>query len=404
MDNFEYSIPVTELDEIIEKMNMGIEPFISDMVRKDVELRKKELMAQILDEDIDDVDMEEYNRHRQEIKAHQEAQKRKATREERGAYITLSREKYAKLLDDMETTYVEYNPDCPYHLSDDALNSDAEYIILKQKMSKLKNCYYNQHDWVNAVNIIMQMTQYECTHDYMWLGYIGKKGIEAFNDGSIKINPGILPKLFIDFTKELKDPKILADIMKGNTTVIANDTTTNNRSIINKHKQGKPIYYTYDNVSGNEYGLFNEMKQHGVDTPINPIIDYSSGMFNRTNLMKTSPILSMFNKPNKKNDEIALGNFLSENGGMNKYNADNNININTVDVIKEFNKDNNNKFNKSAIDGVQEYMSSFKNVNTEIKQNIRDTDDIINNTSNEEVLKVEQGILEAIRYMNPDIK
>lgn len=397
--NFEYSIPVSELDAIIEKMNMGIEPFISDIVRKEVEIRKKELMAEALDEDIDEVDMEEYNRHRAEIRAHQEAQKRKATREERGAFITLTRDKYAQLLDDMSISYVEYNPDCPYHLSDEDLNADAEYLVLKQKMSKLKNCYYNAQDWINAVSIIIQMAKYECTHDYMWLGYSGNKGIEAFNDGKIKINPGVIPKLFVDFTKELKDPKILADIIRGDTTVVTHEIDNNKSK--NKVKSN-PISYPYEVVTGFEYELHDNMKRRGIDTPLNPVIDYSTGIFNRTNLIPTSPIFSLFNAKTKKSDEIQLGNFLSENGGHNKYNTDNDIKVNAVDIIKEFNKDNNNKLNRSAVDGVNEFIASLANTTVVNKQDARSIENIVDN-QNEEVIRVEQGILDAIRSANPDL-
>lgn len=397
--NFEYSIPVSELDAIIEKMNMGIEPFISDIVRKEVEIRKKELMAEALDEDIDEVDMEEYNRHRAEIRAHQEAQKRKATREERGAFITLTRDKYAQLLDEMSTSYVEYNPDCPYHLSDEDLNADAEYLVLKQKMSKLKNCYYNAQDWINAVGIIIQMAKYECMHDYMWLGYTGSKGVEAFNNGEIKINPGVIPKLFIDFTKELKDPKILADIIKGDTTVITHDIDENKTK--NKVKPN-PISYPYEVIHGFEYELHDNMKRRGIDTPINPIINYSSGIFNRTNIIPTSPIFSLFNTKTKKSDEVQLGNFLSENGGYNKYNIDNDIKVNAVDIIREFNKDNNNKLNRSAVDGVNEFVSSLSNTTVVKTQEARSIENIVDN-QNEDVIRVEQGILDAIRNANPNM-
>lgn len=404
--NFEYSIPVEELDKIIEKMNMGIEPFISDMVRKDVELRRKELMAEILDEDIDEVDMEEYNKHKQKIKAHQEAQKRKATRSEnkKNSYITLTREKYAKLYDDIATSYVEYNPECPYHLSDNDLNSDAEYVVLKQKMAKLRHCYYNQKDWVNAVNVIIQMAKYECSHDYSWLGYVGTRGIEAFNNGNIKINKGVLPKLFIDFSKELTDPSILASIMKGDTTIVV-DNNENNRAVTNKHKSGKPISVPYTVMNGNDYDMFTDMKNNGVNTPIDPMVNYSNGIFNRANLLRTSPIFSMLNNNNKSNNnESRLYDFMNDNSGITKYNNDHNIKSSTVDIIKEFNKDNNNnKFNRGVVDGVQEIMSSLKNETKTNKPYKSVIDNDITSSSNEDVIRVEQGILNAIRNMNPNI-
>jgi hypothetical protein len=144
------------------------------------------------------------------------------------------------------------------------------------------------------------------------------------------------------------------------------------------------------------------MKRRGIDTPLKPVIDYSTGIFNRANLIPTSPIFSMFNsQQSKKNDEIQLGNFMVENGGKRKYNTDHEIRINATDVIKEFNKDNNNKLNRSAIDGVNEFMASLSS--TVVKtQDARSIESIVDN-QNEDVLRVEQGILDAIRNANPDL-
>ena len=74
-----YVTPIEELDKIIEQIDMGIEPMMTDQMSLEVKLRYKELQNELFDEDdSNDVDVQ---RHREMMKEHIAKKKREATKQ-----------------------------------------------------------------------------------------------------------------------------------------------------------------------------------------------------------------------------------------------------------------------------------------------------------------------------------
>ena len=98
-----YVTPIEELDKIIEQIDMGIEPMMTDQMSLEVKLRYKELQNELFDEDdSNDVDVQ---RHREMMKEHIAKKKREATKQD-VLIISLSDEQKRKLRADMETSIV----------------------------------------------------------------------------------------------------------------------------------------------------------------------------------------------------------------------------------------------------------------------------------------------------------
>ena len=136
-----YVTPIEELDKIIEQIDMGIEPMMTDQMSLEVKLRYKELQNELFDEDdSNDVDVQ---RHREMMKEHIAKKKREATKQD-VLIISLSDEQKRKLRADMETSIVRSNPNIQYNIPDEKLYSSEELRIVRQKLSRIKNCYYNQ--------------------------------------------------------------------------------------------------------------------------------------------------------------------------------------------------------------------------------------------------------------------
>ena len=142
-----YSYSTEELDEILRKMEKGITPLISDDMMKEVQLRKKEV--ELLSQGGDDDDIEEYL---SEVEKHKKLveylndQKHKATKTEAYVY-TMTAEQLKEIEEDMSISYVRENPKSPYNKSASDMKMSEEKREILTKLSKLRNCYYNQKDY-----------------------------------------------------------------------------------------------------------------------------------------------------------------------------------------------------------------------------------------------------------------
>ena len=191
-----YVTPIEELDKIIEQIDMGIEPMMTDQMSLEVKLRYKELQNELFDEDdSNDVDVQ---RHREMMKEHIAKKKREATKQD-VLIISLSDEQKRKLRADMETSIVRSNPNIQYNIPDEKLYSSEELRIVRQKLSRIKNCYYNQIDYINAVSIVREAIDYSLRSDYPWMSR--EEAVKAFNSGEIKFSYCNMPKLFINYQK-----------------------------------------------------------------------------------------------------------------------------------------------------------------------------------------------------------
>ena len=181
---YEYIYPVEELDKIIEQMDQGIIPMMNDQMQLEVKMRYKELQSELFDdEDEDDIDAETRKKHREMVNKRIEENKRKASRDD--VYIMkISDEMKAKIREEMSESIVRPNPNDAYNKRDEDLYNDNERRVIYQRLAGLRNCYYNQQDYVNAINILKDAIEYSLSHDYPWL--TKEEAIQEFNAGRIK--------------------------------------------------------------------------------------------------------------------------------------------------------------------------------------------------------------------------
>ena len=140
------------------------------------------------------------------MKEHIAKKKREATKQD-VLIISLSDEQKRKLRADMETSIVRSNPNIQYNIPDEKLYSSEELRIVRQKLSRIKNCYYNQIDYINAVSIVREAIDYSLRSDYPWMSR--EEAVKAFNSGEIKFSYCNMPKLFINYQTQITDPEII---------------------------------------------------------------------------------------------------------------------------------------------------------------------------------------------------
>ena len=134
-----YIYPVDELDKIIREMDMGIMPMIPDDMMTEVKLRIKEIKSELFDED--DEEDQDVIEHRRIVQEHLEKKRREATKHDI-LIIKLNDQQKEDLKKDMETSIVRPDPNSLYNMSDDELYSSEEYKVIRQKLSRIRNCYY----------------------------------------------------------------------------------------------------------------------------------------------------------------------------------------------------------------------------------------------------------------------
>ena len=391
-NNNKYVYPVEELDKIIDQMSKGITPMMSDQMQLEVKLRYKELQNELFDGDDEDIDTEDIKRHNEMMKQHLEEQRRKATKND-VVIIKLSEEQQKQIREDMEVSIVRPNPNSMYNLSDDELYSSEERKVIQQKLSRIKNCYYNQIDYVNAIKIVKEAIEYSLANDYPWLSK--EEAIKQFNEGKIKFTYCNIPKLYINYQTQITDKDVLKGIVTGEIELVDRDEKPQKKKV---NKDSEEVAYDYNIIGTTDYENMLKMHVKGYDTPISTIIKAKSTIYNRYSL----PTNNRFSlNGNNKNDEPMLFDWTQEDAGRKYFNLKHGKQYTVNDMIRDVNQDNDKALNNVLNINASEFMRSLKTVNN---QQTGYSPDIISTSlqPNPEAVQIEQNILNAIRMNNPN--
>lgn len=391
-NNNKYVYPVEELDKIIDQMSKGITPMMSDQMQLEVKLRYKELQNELFDGDDEDIDTEDIKRHNEMMKQHLEEQRRKATKND-VVIIKLSEEQQKQIREDMEVSIVRPNPNSMYNLSDDELYSSEERKIIQQKLSRIKNCYYNQIDYVNAIKILKEAIEYSLANDYPWLSK--EEAIKQFNEGKIKFTYCNIPKLYINYQTQITDKDVLKGIVTGEIELVDRDEKPQKKKV---NKDSEEVAYDYNIIGSTDYENMLKMHVKGYDTPISTIIKAKSTIYNRYSL----PTNNRFSlNGNNKNDEPMLFDWTQDDAGRKYFNLKHGKQYTVNDMIRDVNQDNDKALNNVLNINASEFMRSLKTVNN---QQTGYSPAIISTSlqPNPEAVQIEQNILNAIRMNNPN--
>lgn len=391
-NNNKYVYPVEELDKIIDQMSKGITPMMSDQMQLEVKLRYKELQNELFDGDDEDIDTEDIKRHNEMMKQHLEEQRRKATKND-VVIIKLSEEQQKQIREDMEVSIVRPNPNSMYNMSDDELYSSEERKVIQQKLSRIKNCYYNQIDYVNAIKILKEAIEYSLANDYPWLSK--EEAIKQFNEGKIKFTYCNIPKLYINYQTQITDKDVLKGIVTGEIELVDRDEKPQKKKV---NKDSEEVAYDYNIIGTTDYENMLKMHVKGYDTPISTIIKAKSTIYNRYSL----PTNNRFSlNGNNKNDEPMLFDWTQDDAGRKYFNLKHGKQYTVNDMIRDVNQDNDKALNNVLNINASEFMRSLKTVNN---QQTGYNPDIVSTSlqPNPEAVQIEQNILNAIRMNNPN--
>lgn len=394
-----YIYPVDELDKIIEQMDKGITPMMSDQMQIEVQMRLKELQNMLFDcEDDDEIDTETRQKHREMLTKHIEESKRKASRDD--VYVIgISDSQKETIRKEMSSSIVRPDPNDPYNKPDDELYNDQEKRIIYQRLASLRNAYYNQKDYANAISIIMDAINYSLEHDYPWL--TKEEALKEFNAGHIKLKYCKIPNLYINNSTIITDPEILKGIVSGD--IVLKDKRDEEKTFDkDKNKNYVPVSVDYNITSSASYEKMVAAHRQGYDTPMSTAIKHKSTVYNRYAI----PINNRFSNQNvDKGGQPILFDWSKEGAGEEYFNLIKGRKVQTSDIVRILNEDNNNMLNNVVVHNMNDFLRSMK-------QNSQYTggyDYTMPNNGisgspmqyNAEAARVEQDLLASIRANNP---
>lgn len=394
-----YIYPVEELDKIIEQIDKGIAPMMSDQMQIEVQMRIKELQNMLFDDDEDEIDSETRQRHREMLSKHIEESKRKASRDD--VYvITISESQKENIREEMSCSIVRPNPNDPYNKPDEELYNDQEKRIIFQRLASLRNAYYNQTDYTNAISIIKDAINYSLSHDYPWLSK--EDAIKEFNAGRIKFKYCNIPNLYINNSTIITDPEILKGIVSGD-IVLKDKRDDDHKFNKNKHKNCKPVSIDYDVTGTESYNRMVAAHRQGYDTPMSTVIKHKSTVYNRYAI----PVTNRFSNQNTGIDgNPILFDWSREGAGQEYFNMIKGRKSQTSDLIRIINADNDNMLNNVVAHNLNDFLRSMKQ-NSQYTGGYDYTPANSQGMSalqyNEEAAKIEQDLLASIRASNSSL-
>lgn len=400
MSEYKYTYPVEELDKIIEEMMNGIQPMIDDVMQMEVEIRWKEKQNEVFGtEDEEELDPEIMKRHAEIMKKKIEDDRRKASRND-VIILTISDEKKAEIREQMSESIVRPNPNDQYNIPDDQLYQNKSREAIYAKLRGLKNCYYNQQDYVNAINIIKDAIDLSLHEDYPWLSY--EEAVKEFNAGRIKFKWCNIPKLYINHATQITDKEILKGVVSGE--IVLRDKNEDSKKKRVKHKSGKPVSVDYE-ITGD--AMYHEMiaaHNAGYDTPMSTVIKHKNSVYNPTSI----PFGNSFGSVKQTNNgEPLLWDWSKEGAGEAYFNHMKGRQTGPADIIRLVDAANGGMLNSVMTRNAQEFLRSMKNNSQQTGgydytlPNFMQQPNPSNTTYNEEAAAVERDLLASITMNNP---
>ena len=385
-----YQYPVAELDRIIAEMEKGARPMLTDLMKQEVELRKRELIA--MTEGLDDDEEEGFD----EIKSQHDKILEKIEEESRKAtkattqFRPLTKEQEEELEEDISGSYVRDQADSSYNQDDSELYQDQADKELAHRVSRIRNIYYEPASYRQAILTIRDAVITSLQRDYPWMSY--QDAVDEFNDGHIKYL-GHIPKLFLGFgTKQVTDPKILAGIVDGSITVI--DKQKDDDNLRNKRKKkhtGPGVKVDYSIITREERDQALIQYNSGMETPLSVVFKARSTIFNR---------LSMPFAPQRQQQiqpQIQSFDWLREGAGEEYYRLMNNIPEPSVaSIMQSINADNDGQLNQAVMNNMSEFLAAMSCSDPSGQYQIPQQDAAVE----AEAASIEATILDNLRRQN----
>lgn len=407
---YQYSFPTDELDRILEQMQSGIQVMLSDEMQIELDMRYREKFEEITGEEYRDDDDSESNINRLK---HQKMMKEKIAKDRMKAstkdviVINISDEKKKEIREQMMTSIVRPNPNDPYNTTDDDLFRDTANKEIMEKLKGIKNCYYNQRDYINALKIIHEAIEFSLGKtghgDYPWLSY--PEAVKEYNAGKIKFSWCEIPKLIVNRVSPITDPEILKGVLTGDVVILNRTEDDDEIKKLNKKKMAnyKPINVDYDVTGENEYNQMQAAHKAGYDTPWSTGIKYKNTSYDPTAL----PFSSIFSSNKiKQNNVPDLFDWEKDGAGNEYYNLMCGKKPSANDIAAVLNKDNNNQINPIITRNMNEFLYSMKHTNDNSGGYNYDMPNFIQaaenpNNFNADAAAIEKQLLASITMNNP---
>ena len=407
---YQYSFPTDELDRILEQMQSGIQMMLSDEMQIELDMRYREKFEEITGEEYRDDDDSESNINRLK---HQKMMKEKIAKDRMKAstkdviVINISDEKKKEIREQMMTSIVRPNPNDPYNTTDDDLFRDTANKEIMEKLKGIKNCYYNQRDYINALKIIHEAIEFSLGKtghgDYPWLSY--PEAVKEYNAGKIKFSWCEIPKLIVNRVSPITDPEILKGVLTGDVVILNRTEDDDEIKKLNKKKMAnyKPINVDYDVTGETEYNQMQAAHKAGYDTPWSTGIKYKNTSYDPTAL----PFSSIFSSNKiKQNNVPDLFDWEKDGAGNEYYNLMCGKKPSANDIAAVLNKDNNNQINPIITRNMNEFLYSMKHTNDNSGGYNYDMPNFIQaaenpNNFNADAAAIEKQLLASITMNNP---
>lgn len=406
---YQYSFPTDELDRILEQMQSGIQMMLSDEMQIELDMRYREKFEEITGEEYRDDDSESnINRLK-----HQKMMREKIAKDRMKAstkdviVINVSDEKKKEIREQMMTSIVRPNPNDPYNTTDDDLFRDTANKEIMEKLKGIKNCYYNQRDYINALKIIHEAIEFSLGKtghgDYPWLSY--PEAVKEYNAGKIKFSWCEIPKLIVNRVSPITDPEILKGVLTGDVVILNRTEDDDEIKKLNKKKMSnyKPINVDYDVTGETEYNQMQAAHKAGYDTPWSTGIKYKNTSYDPTAL----PFSSIFSSNKiKQNNVPDLFDWEKDGAGNEYYNLMCGKKPSANDIAAVLNKDNDNQINPIVTRNMNEFLYSMKHTNDNSGGYNYDMPNFIQaaenpNNFNADAAAIEKQLLASITMNNP---
>lgn len=404
-EGIKYIYPVDELDKIIEQMLDGIQPMIDDTMMTEVKLRMAERQKEEFGtDDEEELDPTALRDHYENIKKNIAADRRKASRND-VIILTISDEQKAKIREDMSVSIVRPDPNDAYNIPNDELCSNEARQQIYAKLKGIRNCYYNQTDYVNAFKIIQEAIEVSLGKygdgDYPWLSY--EDALKEFNAGRIKFSWCAIPKLYINHSTQITDREILKGVITGD--IVLRDKREDEKPKV-KNQKYKPVSLDYDVTGADEYMRMVAAHKAGYDTPMSTVIRHKNTVYNPSAIpfgnrfAKNGNILAESNEP-------ILYDWTKEGAGEEYFNLTRGRKPQSTDIIRFVDKQNDGMLNSVMTTNAQSFLKSMKtgsNNTGGYDYSLPNFAQPTNNSQpqyNEDAARVEQELLQSIKLNNP---
>ena len=298
MGKYQYQFNKDDLDEIINKISMGILPTgVPEEMMMEVRIREKEIRQELFDDDDDEsmITDEEIQKYQETMAKRVEESRHKAHKEDIKV-IKIGPKARERLKKSVSAALVR--PDVTdYVKSDDELYSSEQERKLLEKMSRVKSRYQNPTDYRNAMNIIREFIDFKLKDENK--NKSDQEIYEAYHAGQIKLNIR-LPKLFSDFVHEITDPQILSDIAEGKVEIKTKSEVDDEMEI--RDYSESPLMDEQPRIIGKaEYNQLVEDIANGDKNILTPINNSRRNVY-KYSLPSTNRFGKNYGKVNKTND------------------------------------------------------------------------------------------------------